>query len=331
MICELPTAAPIVTPTPPAPPSNGSAAPHPGISNPAIPNPRISDLESRILDPESAPLLSASAPHRAVPSPSVPSCLCASVPSSNLSPHDESLLLALLDADMSIATIAREQQTTLSALIRWSTQPHIRAALSALADLGALRAKAIAANHSAAAVRTLVSAAHLADADFYEQADPRDRIRSFESGRKAAAQLLRLAGCSAHMHPRPASARRPEVAAPTTDVQSDLRAPTNPKSAIQNPKPPPNRPTFNIRSKPRRRRPSRAQWPGPLPKARIQPSPRPARTQSRPSSRSHSVVIRPLDPAEPLAPEKISTKNPCIPTQAVVCSSERHLPQRGCV
>jgi hypothetical protein len=181
MIAELTTAA--VT-AHHAPHSNGSRIP--------APPPPPADPLRALASPDL--LLSTDAPPLTAP---------ADLP--DLTPRDDKLILALLDANMSIAAVSRQEEVTLTALLRWSWQPHIRAWLAALSELGAMRAKALAANHSAAAVRTLLSVTHLADADFYEQADPSARIRSFESGRKAAGQLLRLGGC--HGSPGPAANR----------------------------------------------------------------------------------------------------------------------------
>ena len=138
-------------------------------------------------------------------SPSVPSCLSASVPSSSplvpcasslmpLSPSDESLLLSLLDANLSLSFLIRHHKMTLNQALEWWRQPHIKQALAELTDLSQARARAIAANDATHAVTALQSCLVLSDTEFYEQADPKTRLRAFESARKAATQVLRLAG-----------------------------------------------------------------------------------------------------------------------------------------
>ncbi len=127
----------------------------------------------------------------------VPSCLRASVPSPvPLSPSDETLLLSLLDANLSLSFLIRHHKMTLDQALVWWRQPHIKRALAELTDLSQARARAIAANDATNAVTALQSCLVLSDTEFYEQADPKTRLRAFESARKAATQVLRLAGLS---------------------------------------------------------------------------------------------------------------------------------------
>jgi hypothetical protein len=103
---------------------------------------------------------------------------------------------------------------TLQEALSWWSQPHIKAALAQLTDLAQARAKAIAANDATHAVTALQSCTVLADTEFYEQADPKTRLKAFESARKAAGQVLRLAGFT-YTRPAPTGQR---ATAPTSGV-----------------------------------------------------------------------------------------------------------------
>jgi hypothetical protein len=156
----------------------------------------ISTIEPAVTIP-SAPLPPTPARTQAPPlqvPPSVPSCLNASVPAPPLSPHDETLLFTFLDRSFSLAGLARHSKLSLQALLDWWRQPHIKAAVASLTEVAQSRACLLAADDGARAVMALQSCAILADADFYEQADPATRQRAFESARKAANSILRLAG-----------------------------------------------------------------------------------------------------------------------------------------
>ena len=131
------------------------------------------------------------APH---PLTSHPSVTPSPTPLTPLSPRDESLLLSLQDSGPSLAFLIRQANMTLQEALSWWSQPHIKAALAQLTDLAQARAKAIAANDATHAVTALQSCTVLADTEFYEQADPKTRLKAFESARKAAGQVLRLAG-----------------------------------------------------------------------------------------------------------------------------------------
>src|SRR6185295_3870458 len=119
----------------------------------------------------------------------------------------ESYLDTFLNRSLSLTAVLREHRLTYQAFMDWCRQPHIKAAIATLTEISQSRACLLASDDAARAVMALQSCTILANNDFYEQADPATRHRAFESARKAANTVLKLAGLP-RARPRPASAGR---------------------------------------------------------------------------------------------------------------------------
>jgi hypothetical protein len=126
--------------------------------------------------------LTISAPSAANPPPPDP-----------IPPEKEKLLFnAFFDASEPLVEIARHFDISVSTLAKWAAQPHIRAQLLDIAELGRMRTHMLAAERGSRAIHTLdcVSMFHQGDLEDSAQTGPIARRR--DVSRKSAMDTLRI-------------------------------------------------------------------------------------------------------------------------------------------